>query len=231
MNEERVTSKSLNRRGWLRTVINLLTASTIATLLYFTILVTAWKNIGGDWYVFPERFRTAKYLAEATGAIKVFQEENKTLPDSLPEAFSVVDNHPFMRNEKYSNHKDGWGNPIQYQKQGDEFEVWSLGMDGEVGGTGLNADVYPDSRNADISQPTFQQFFREGNGMQGIVDEGAWFSLVVAVLLFVALNRSVDPNWYRAAQVCYSIFVCIVVFISALVLGVILTPLHIPSGH
>jgi general secretion pathway protein G len=40
---------------------------------------------------------------------------------------------------------DGWGNPYQYEMPGtnnpDSFDIWSLGADGQPGGTGNDADI------------------------------------------------------------------------------------------
>jgi len=40
---------------------------------------------------------------------------------------------------------DGWGNPYQYEMPGknntDGFDLWSLGADGQPGGTGVDADL------------------------------------------------------------------------------------------
>ena len=40
---------------------------------------------------------------------------------------------------------DGWGNPYQYAMPGgnnpDSFDLWSLGADGQPGGTGTDADL------------------------------------------------------------------------------------------
>ena len=40
---------------------------------------------------------------------------------------------------------DGWGNPFQYAMPGtnntEGFDIWSLGADGQPGGTGTNADL------------------------------------------------------------------------------------------
>lgn len=44
---------------------------------------------------------------------------------------------------------DPWGRPYQYQvpgRNGRPFEVFSLGADGQPGGTDLNADIYSDQQ-------------------------------------------------------------------------------------
>ncbi len=37
---------------------------------------------------------------------------------------------------------DGWGNAIQYASDGIDYEIWSFGEDGEIGGEGDDADIY-----------------------------------------------------------------------------------------
>lgn len=36
---------------------------------------------------------------------------------------------------------DGWGHPFEYTFESGEFEIFSLGADGKMGGAGFNADI------------------------------------------------------------------------------------------
>ena len=49
----------------------------------------------------------------------------------------------YLRKKQLPN--DGWGNPYQYEMPGtnntDGFDLWSLGADGQPGGTGVDADL------------------------------------------------------------------------------------------
>ena len=36
---------------------------------------------------------------------------------------------------------DGWGHPFEYTFESGEFEIFSLGADGKMGGNGLNVDI------------------------------------------------------------------------------------------
>ena len=53
---------------------------------------------------------------------------------------------------------DVWDHPFQYRIDGDRFDLYSLGADGQPGGVGRDADLYPRSAGRTPGVPTLRQF-------------------------------------------------------------------------
>jgi general secretion pathway protein G len=90
-------------------------------------------------------------IAQLMGALKVYKLHNSRYPTTEQGLQALLTkptsgpstsgwNGPYI--EKLA--KDPWGNPYQYLSpglHGGEAEVFSLGADGQPGGTGLDADI------------------------------------------------------------------------------------------
>lgn len=53
---------------------------------------------------------------------------------------------------------DLWDRPYHYRVEGDAFELFSLGADGQEGGIGRDADLYPTTAGRPPELPTLRQF-------------------------------------------------------------------------
>jgi hypothetical protein len=53
---------------------------------------------------------------------------------------------------------DLWNRPYHYRVESDGFELFSLGADGQEGGVGRDADLYPTIAGRPLELPTLRQF-------------------------------------------------------------------------
>jgi general secretion pathway protein G len=81
-------------------------------------------------------------------ALDMFKMDNGMYPDTEEGLKALVSNPDADKYPAYSNSpymkripKDSWGQPIQYIKTGNSFELISFGPDRKEGGEGNNADI------------------------------------------------------------------------------------------
>jgi hypothetical protein len=79
------------------------------------------------------------------------------LPADLGELRAVRFYHRFST-DAAGRVLDSWDRPIQYRVEGDTFELYSLGADGQPGGSGRDADLYPGPASRPPVLPTLRQF-------------------------------------------------------------------------
>jgi len=88
-------------------------------------------------------------MSSISQALKMFKLDNGTYPDT-EEGLQALLKNPDP--EKYPNYsgkpyleklpKDSWHHPFVYIKQGENFDLISLGADRKEGGEGEGADIY-----------------------------------------------------------------------------------------
>jgi len=87
-------------------------------------------------------------MSSTASALDMFKMDNGMYPDTEEGLKALVSNpdadkYPAYSSKPYMKRvpKDSWGQPIQYIKQGDKFELVSFGPDRKEGGSGDNADI------------------------------------------------------------------------------------------
>lgn len=134
---------SLRRRSWQGgfTLLEILVVLAIIGLIAAIAAPQVFKSLGGA------KTDSAKVQVEALSTgVDLYRLEVGKLPpdlDALVERPSGEErwNGPYLR--KNSVPKDPWGNEFLYQAPGDhgDYDLYSLGADGSVGGEGENRDV------------------------------------------------------------------------------------------
>ncbi len=81
-------------------------------------------------------------------ALDMFKMDNGTYPDTEEGLKALISNpdpdkYPTYSSKPYLKRlpKDSWGQPFQYVKMGDKFELISFGADRKEGGSGDAADI------------------------------------------------------------------------------------------
>jgi general secretion pathway protein G len=220
---------------WEQTMLRrLLRHLLIALLCGFTVflilIVSAWYNLRGERNICRNQDFTRNYgLLKLDHQIKDYQEKHGVLPDTLAE---IPDVHAMLQlpGEPLL---DSWGNPFQYRRQGETYELFSYGRDGQPGGVGLNADLYHDQRNRKLARPTFQQFFLTNDesdvARNSFLSAGLMAGCLVVFFTMLSLrDTSKAGDMMTAGR--YIWFALVVIVISSVV-GVLLLPVHIPNGH
>ncbi|MBN9521846.1 type II secretion system protein GspG [bacterium] len=116
---------------------------------------------------------------------------------------------------------DLWGNPYQYRVEGDAVTVYSFGPDGRPGGDGRDADIHPKSTRVPRPPPTLRQFTftmpTEGVRVTCILS-----GLCAALVCLLPARRLTGVAFLAAATGTA---------VGAVLVAVVLSYLHIPTGH
>jgi len=87
-------------------------------------------------------------MSSISSALDMFKMDNGMYPDTEEGLKALVSNpdsdkYPAYSSKPYMKRvpKDSWGQPIQYVKNGDSFDLISFGADRKEGGTGDGADI------------------------------------------------------------------------------------------
>ncbi|HEY4259767.1 MAG TPA: type II secretion system protein GspG [Schlesneria sp.] len=142
--------------------------------------------------------------------------------------------------EQYANNNDrfidAWGHELRYElKSDDSFTIYSLGRDGKPGGVGLDADLFTDRREGQLKWPTFMQFYFPGDPQEiqkgGLVGGAVFTAAVVMSAVLLSSLRAANERSHGSLFSLAAIVRVIGVVLLAIVIGVVLAPLHIPNGH
>jgi general secretion pathway protein G len=87
-------------------------------------------------------------MSSIANALDMFQMDNGTYPETEEGLKALVSNPDSDKYPTYSSKpyikrvpKDSWGQPIQYVKNGNSFDLISFGADRREGGSGNAADI------------------------------------------------------------------------------------------
>ena len=198
--------------------------------IFLVLCTSAWYNLRGEPNVCFRQSSTRRLERFIVTAIEEYKKEHNNIPKSLAD----VSNLPKTKGSHGGIPADAWGRLFHYKSFPDgTYELYSFGRDGKSGGVGLDADLYHDGRNRDVSLATFRQFFTVNDA--GEVDKGQF--LVAAFVMgacvgYTIFGASRKQSWSKDSPNRLgnglAIFATVVL---ACVIGVLLMPFHIPSGH
>ncbi|QDT89603.1 type II secretion system protein GspG [Gimesia algae] len=213
-----------------RLLRHLLIALLCGFAVFLILIVAAWYNLRGEWNMCRNQDQTRLYgLRSLRTQIVDYHEAHGVLPADLAE----IPGAKAMLQQPGEPLLDSWGNPFQYRRQGETFELFSYGRDGQLGGIGLNADLYHDQRNRKLARPTFQQFFLTNDESEvarnSFLSAGLMAGCLVVFFTLLSL-RDTSKAGDKMTAGRYIWFALVVIVISSVV-GVFLLPVHIPNGH
>jgi hypothetical protein len=121
----------------------LLLSFATALVVFVTAYFCAWKT----FYMFHglDQQLTRRSLIELRDDIEKYKETNGKLPEKLEDL--DVFKKGFLRQNDAGQAVDGWLRPFAYEVEDGEYRLFSYGRDGEPGGEGLDADLYPGGRS------------------------------------------------------------------------------------
>ncbi len=95
-----------------------------------------------------QRKLVCSQMASIASALDMFQMDNGMYPDTEEGLKALVSNpdpdkYPAYSSKPYLKRvpKDSWGQPIQYVKSGEKYDLISFGADRKEGGEGNGADI------------------------------------------------------------------------------------------
>ncbi|MBY0457808.1 MAG: type II secretion system protein GspG [Gemmataceae bacterium] len=161
---------------------------------------------------------TQSSLDDIQKAVEEHRQVTGRLPASLSEMPSLKDRHGTDADGRFV---DLWGHPFRYQVEGEDFTLCSFGRDGRPGGDGLDADIYPTSAGRPFQPPTLRQFTFDLPTVA--VQETCFAAGVCAALVCLLPSRNRRGVGFFARVG--------VTAVGAVLVAVVLSALHVPSGH
>ena len=205
-----------------------LTAASVTALLVFTITyLTCWVSLGYASVMNDLQFKLATFeFPIINEALQEYAETAGEFPESL-QALAKVQQLGTPLGPS-GEPLDPWNHPFRYRRTGDDFELASLGRDGQVGGAGLDADLDADDNfnGLEIRLPLSQFLFEtSGSGQVFVV------ATVAAVLAGVIwFTRPITETTSTTSMVG----AIVVTTIAAVVVAAFLAAFHVAasqSGH
>jgi hypothetical protein len=195
----------------------LLAAAAVGLAAASTAYLCAYSNMRDH-----SNYRLDDYVQHELNMLEEAVEKHRRttgrLPASLTELEGVKDRH---RLNGAGQVIDMWEHPFQYRVEGETFTLYSLGREGRSGGEGLDADIYPSSAGRPIESPTLRQFTFDlpTRGVQLT----SLLAGVCAGLVCLRSSRNRRGVGWLALVVATAL--------GAVLIAVVLSFLHIPTGH
>jgi hypothetical protein len=121
---------------------------------------------------------------------------------------------------------DGWGRALLFTVNQSNLVATSYGRDGKSGGSGLDCDLTTINWKPKEARPTFKQFLYAmptGGMVASAVASGA-FGFLIAVFIIKSEDFE-SENFFSFVGKLAAILIC------ATFIAVVITALHVPSGH
>ncbi len=126
----------------------------------------------------------------------------------------------------YGQYPDGWGRPFLYTVRVAHYLVTSYGRDGKPGGTGWDTDLTSDNPHPPNDGLTIRQFLTYPE-TQDLVQ----WACISGVLASLLCWFTVRPQALTRRTVFSLVGQVLVTLAAAAVTALVITALHIPSGH
>jgi hypothetical protein len=204
----------LIRNQKLRIAIGIATAMMIAGTSY----LVAWNGYRNWIYQYSPEAQTVRYLNLIKNDIEVYRQAKGRLPSDLAE-LPVCKVHKVSINDK-GQPRDVWGTPILYRVEGDQYTLLSYGRDGEPGGTGYDADLTPEDWPP---KATLWEFTVAGDSA------GMKLCCIGAGLLALPLCFRMS-SWQPKSSLAFLVELSVTA-VFAVAIAVVMSVLHVPTGH
>jgi hypothetical protein len=198
--------------------IALLVGASVAVVSF----VTAWLETRGAPGFTVQQIITRFDLARIQSALEAYQQASNAPAPSL----ATLKGFTNLSNRTSGELLDGWERPYHYESNEAGAIVFSYGRDGEPMGVGLDYDLTTRDPRAKESLPTFRQFLydlRTGK-MQGV-------SILSGLVAFFLTLFSARKLTFSIRSILLFAFKIGIVIIGATSVAVILSALHVPTGH
>jgi len=205
--------------------LRLLIAACIWLIISGISLYVAWQqaNHSMAWW---QQWETRRALKDMGKAIAAYQLEFKVSPHTFEQLQSMTNTIPEMEYWSFSGFTDSWQHPFIFSNEETNCLIISYGADGKPGGSGINCDLTTSDPYPQGSSPTFAQFF-SNKECQGMITSSFICGGLAALLSLLTVRVS---NLTKRGLIAHIIKLCIVL-VGVLIVTIMITALHIPSGH
>jgi hypothetical protein len=201
-------------------VARLLAAGAVGLVVAGTAYICAYYDQRGHLnYRFLE-WDTQHELDSLQEAIEKHRRATGHLPADLAELDEVKGQRRF-RVDADGRVVDVWKHPYQYRVEGDGYTLYSFGWDGRPGGAGRDADIYPTSAGRPAELPTLRQFTFD------LPTRGVQLTCFLAGVC-AGLICLLPPRHRRRTAFLARVGATVV---GAILTAVVISYLHIPTGH
>jgi hypothetical protein len=184
-------------------------------------LYVGWQNACKSDAARFEQYITQRYLKDIAKAVGEYRQTYGTDPTS-------ADDLARMTNLAFTaeNNVDGWRRALVFTFVNSNLVATSYGHDGKPGGVGLDCDLTSVNWAPKEAKPTFKQFLSvmpTGGMITSAVVSGA-LGFLIAVFVVKSDDFEGD-NFLSLIGKLAAILIC------ATFIAVVITALHVPSGH
>ena len=207
--------------AYFQLLVRLLACSAVAAVVAGTALVCAWNNTRDARGFWEGQAYTLHHLEALRDVLDRHRQEVGRYPERLdelrwPPPEPGQPDRPVAPEELM----DLWKQPYQYWVDGGGYTLFSLGRDGRPGGIGLDADLYgPGMQDC---RPTLRQFVFEAPSGGILLTCG----LAGGCTFLLGLQQGVGKpvRWPSLVKFGLTAVACVVT-------AVVMSILHIPTGH
>jgi hypothetical protein len=205
--------------------LRLLIAGCIWLVVSGISLHVAWKQTNHS-VAWDGQWITGHELENMGKAIVAFQKKYNSAPTNFEQLQGMTNEVPEIDMWFPEGFTDGWHHPFIFSNEGTNCFVISYGRNGKPGGKGIDCDLTSDNPHPKESSPTFTQFW--GNKeFEGMID---WSFICGGLAALLSLLTVRVPNLTRRGIVILVLSLC-ATLLGTLFVTMIITALHIPSGH
>jgi hypothetical protein len=204
-------------------VVRVLVASLVWLAVSGLSLYVAWQNARQPDVSRDQSF-TRLRLKRINESIAEFRQRFNMAPLSIAQLLAMTNGVP--SSDTQAEFIDGWNRPFLFSSDGTNCLITSYGRDGKPGGVGLDCDLTSSNWKPRESLPTFQQFLHDlptrGMIMSCLVCGG------IAFLLSLFTFKAEELTDMRLLTLAMTLVATV---LGATTVAVIISALHIPSGH
>jgi hypothetical protein len=200
--------------------IRVLACTAVAVTVAGTAFICAWYEYRSwPYFLFDHRYTGAEL-----DSLTVLLDEHRAAVGRYPDTLAGL-RVKEARVDDADRVVDIWRNPYVYRVDADGYTLYSLGRDGRGGGDGIDADVYPTAAGRPQAVATFWQFATE------LETAGVKFVCamagVAAFIMCQVLGVGRPSGSSRKAQVLKGTATAV----AAVLAAVVISFLHLPTGH
>jgi hypothetical protein len=188
-------------------------------------LYVAWQTGGDASESKREQSLTQFELKQLDQCLTQYQRQFHASPSSLAQLLAMTNGVPPPEEQPLSC--DGWKRPYLFTSDGTNCLITSLGRDGKPGGRGLDCDLTNKDRRPKDAFPTFHQFLFEMPRVRGMI---ITCLLCGGLAFLLCLSKAKMPKLTLPGLILAAFRLAATV-VGAVLVAIIISCLHIPSGH
>ncbi len=207
-------------------LLRVLIAVSVGIIISTISIYVAWANSGNASAGWWEQWETQRALKDMGQAAAAYQEQYKVVPNTFEQLKMMTNAIPEMGFWSFRGFTDGWQHPYVISNEGTNCLIISYGHDGKPGGKGIDYDLTSKNPRPKEAWPTFAQFW-ENERFNGMIGS----SIVCGILAgFLSLLTVRIPNLNKRGIIILVFSLC-ATLVGTLFVTVMITAVHVPSGH